>query len=160
MCKPKKLLCELKYIFVFSLARRWPSQTKFKTGEGVLSGLSQELLDFVHGDKLSDRDLEILREEWGDFEEKYNQLAIDLRAKGWEVHPLCVEVGARGFIFAESWLDMVKAFDLSRAENMRLKEAVQLTALHCSHAIFIHRFRREWEPKPLLDVSQWNQRSQ
>ena len=101
---------------------------------------------------------------------RYNQLAIDLRAKGWEVHPLCVEVGARGFIFEgavdprisaaqefrkQSWRDMVKVFGLDKTANRKLQFAVQLTALHCSHAIFVHRYRREWEPKPLLDVSSW-----
>ena len=87
--------------------------------------------------------------------QKYNQLEINLRAKGWKVYPLCIEVGARGCIFAESWRDMVTMLDMNRAAKKELREAVQLTALHCSHAIFVHRFRREWEPKPLLDVYKW-----
>ena len=55
----------------------------------------------------------------------------------------------------QSWRDMVKVFELKKATDKELQRAVQLTALHCSHAIFVHRYRREWEPKPLLDVSSW-----
>ena len=33
---------------------------------------------------------------------KYSQLKINCEAKGWKVHPLCVEVGCRGYV-AESF---------------------------------------------------------
>ena len=86
---------------------------------------------------------------------RYNQLRIDCEAEGWEVFPLCVEVGCRGNV-AESFSWMCKVLGFTAAERRDLKYVLERTAQHCSHAIFAHRFRRKWEPKPLLDVSKWD----
>ena len=43
----------------------------------------------------------------------YNQLQIDCEAKGWEVHPLCVEVGCRGHV-AEPFRYMCRVLGFTR----------------------------------------------
>ena len=86
---------------------------------------------------------------------RYNQLKIDSEARGWKVHPLCVEVGCRGYT-SQSFQQMCKVLGFSSRETRDLKYSVEKTALHCSYAIFVHRYQREWSEKPLLDVSQWH----
>ena len=51
---------------------------------------------------------------------------------------------------------MCKVLGFTKLEVADLKYTVERTALHCSHAIFVFRHRREWEPRALLDVSEWN----
>ena len=87
---------------------------------------------------------------------KYNQLKIDCEAKGWEVHPLCVEVGCRGYV-AESFPRMCKVLGFGKQEEKSLKLAVEKTARHCSHTIFCSRFLKHWEPRPPVDVSTWSE---
>jgi hypothetical protein len=87
---------------------------------------------------------------------KYNQLKIDCEAKGWEVHPLCVEVGCRGYV-AESFSRMCKVLGFGKQEEKSLKLAVEKTARHCSHTIFHSRFLKHWEPRPPVDVSTWSE---
>ena len=86
---------------------------------------------------------------------KYNQLAIDCEAKGWKVHPICVEVGCRGH--PPGWLEMVHTLGFTRAESKQLKYRLEAAALHCSYVIFACRYQYNWIPKPLLDVSAWHQ---
>ena len=28
-------------------------------------------------------------------------------------------------------------------------------AAHCSHVIYVNRYQRQWDPKPLIDVTKW-----
>ena len=86
---------------------------------------------------------------------KYNQLKIDCEDRGWKVHPLYVEVGCRGHV-SQSFHYMCKVLGFMKGEVADLKYTVERTALLCSHAIFVFRHRREWEPRALLDVSEWN----
>ena len=86
---------------------------------------------------------------------KYNQLKIDCEAKGWRVHPFEVEVGCRGYT-AESFQYALRRLGFSRAEIRELKFNVEKTAQHCSHAIFVHRYQKDWGEKPLLDVTRWH----
>jgi len=86
---------------------------------------------------------------------KYNQLKIDCEAKGWQVHPLEVEVGCRGYV-SESFRRMCKVLGFLRSEREALKRAVEQTARHCSHLIFIHRYKKVWEERQPLDVSKWH----
>ena len=88
--------------------------------------------------------------------ERYAKLAMDIRAKGWTVHPLEVEVGCRGYIASQGFVSMCKLFEFTKAEQDKLKNRCKETAQHCSHAIFTQRFQRVWEPKPLLDVGKWH----
>ena len=85
---------------------------------------------------------------------RYNQLKIDCESGGWEVHSLCVEVGCRGHV-SHSFHNMCKVLGFTKKEIKDLKYTVEKTAQHCSHAIVAARYQREWEPKPLLDVSKW-----
>ena len=94
------------------------------------------------------------------FEKKarYNQLSIDLRTEaGWKVHELCIEVGCRGHVGAEGWHSLCRTLGFTKVEKERLKERIEETARHCSHAIFVHRYKREWAEKPLLDVAKWHE---
>ena len=74
---------------------------------------------------------------------RYNQLKIDSEARGWKVHPLCVEIGCRGYA-APSFQHMCGALGFSSRETKALKYSVEKTALQCSYAIFVHRYQREW----------------
>ena len=85
----------------------------------------------------------------------YNQLRINCEAKGWKVYPLCVEVGCRGHV-AQSFHYMCKVLGFTKAEEKELKFCLEKTAQHCSHAIFVHRYVKQWEQKPLLDISKWS----
>ena len=86
---------------------------------------------------------------------KYNQLRIDCENKGWKVHPFEVEVGCRGYT-AESFQYALKKLGFSRSELKALKFTVEKTARSCSHAIFVHRYQKNWGEKPLLDVTRWH----
>ena len=85
----------------------------------------------------------------------YNQLQIDCEAKGWEVHPLCVEVGCRGHV-AEPFRYMCRVLGFTRKEMEDLKYEVEQTALYCSYAIILAWYEHVWQPKQLLDVSKWS----
>ena len=86
---------------------------------------------------------------------RYNQLKIDCVDQGWQVHPLCVEVGCRGHV-SQSYEWMCKKLGFSQAEKKELKFELEKTALHCSHAIVAARYSAEWPLRPLLDVSKWH----
>jgi len=85
---------------------------------------------------------------------RYNQLEIDCKNKGWTVYPFQVEVGCRGYT-AQSFDYTFKKLGFSKREFKDLKFIVEKTALSCSHAIFVHRYQKEWGEKPLLDVTRW-----
>ena len=82
----------------------------------------------------------------------YNQIKIDAEARGWTVHPLYVEVGCRGYV-SKTFDYMSRALGFTKAEARQLKQTVEYTALLCSYTIFVHRYKREWEERPPLDVS-------
>ena len=58
----------------------------------------------------------------------YNELAIDCRAQGWEVHPLCVEVGCRGDV-SPSFHYMCKVLGFTSEENKTLKKNAEEAVL-------------------------------
>ena len=86
---------------------------------------------------------------------KYKQLEIDCKAKGWKVCPLSVEVGCRGYV-AVSFHHMCVTLGFTKSEERELKYRVEKTAQHCSHAIFVHRYQKCWEERLPLDVSKWH----
>ena len=91
---------------------------------------------------------------------KYNKLALELRnpqraGGAWTVHPLEVEIGARGAINPQSWQWMCKIMGFDSNTRDRLTHAVQDAAVHCSHMIFLCRFHKVWETRPLLDTYGW-----
>ena len=49
---------------------------------------------------------------------------------------------------ARSWVSTPNTRD-------RLTHAVQDAAVHCSHMIFLCRFHKVWETRPLLDTYGW-----
>ena len=71
------------------------------------------------------------------------------------VHPLEVEIGARGAINPQSWQWMCKIMGFDSNTRDRLTHAVQDAAVHCSHMIFLCRFHKVWETRPLLDTYGW-----
>ena len=105
-----------------------------------LSGLNLR----VHGKRTSQRTL-TLRETG-----TINWLE-DLRIGAvWVVTPLYVEIGARGAIHEHSWSWMCRRLGIWGKARQRLRTAVQDTAICCSHFLFINRFQKIWERKPLL----------
>ena len=87
---------------------------------------------------------------------RYTELRLDCESNGWKVHPICVEVGCRGFVNPHGWHDMIKDLGFTTSEANKLKEVVEETSEHCSHTIFA-LFRNPWVPKPLLNVTEWHQ---
>ena len=82
----------------------------------------------------------------------YNQIKIDAEARGWEVYPLYVEVGCRGYV--GKTFDYVKrVLGFAKAEARQLKQTMEYTALLCSYTIFNHRYIKMREEKAPLDVS-------
>ena len=89
--------------------------------------------------------------------DKYNQLVIDLRAGNhfgvkWKVMFFCVEIGARGALHESAWGRLCGQLAITGSARKRLTEAVQDTAIFCSHYIFLCRFHAQWEPQVLLDI--------
>ena len=67
----------------------------------------------------------------------YNQIKIDAEARGWNVYPLYVEVGCRGYV--GKTFDYVKrVLGFTKAEARQLKQTMEYTALLCSYTIFNH----------------------
>jgi len=96
---------------------------------------------------------------------KYNQLKIDLRnskypSGAWTVYAFEEEVGARGAINEQPWHWMCKQLDLSPDARKRLTSSVQDAAIYCSHLIYLCRFHRIWDPRPLLNTYRWAEDSQ
>ena len=52
--------------------------------------------------------------------DKYREIVNAAEGNGWKVVPLCVEVGARGYI-NNKWTHMVRALKLDKGANKRLK---------------------------------------
>jgi len=85
--------------------------------------------------------------------EKYNQLKCDIEAKGWKVHDLYVEIGARGHVH-RPYYSLCSVLGFTKAESRELKQVVEQVAKLCSHAIFVARYQRVWQERPLLDLFQ------
>ena len=92
---------------------------------------------------------------------RYNQLAIDLREGKhvggikWKVIPLYVEVGCRGTINKGPWYGMCGSLGFTKTITRRATEAAKDTALWCSYYIFLCRFLKVWEEKPLMGATVW-----
>ena len=91
---------------------------------------------------------------------KYNQLAMDLRnpkreGGAWTVYPLEVEVGALGQVNEQPWMSMCNRLGFSSATRKQLTHAAQAAAVHCSHLIYLCRYHKVWEPRPLMDTYKW-----
>jgi len=92
---------------------------------------------------------------------RYNQLAIDLREGKhvggikWRVIPLCVEVGCRGTISKGPWYGMCSRLGFTKTITRRVTQAATETALWCSYYIFLQRFVKVWEERPLMGASVW-----
>ena len=80
---------------------------------------------------------------------KYEKIRRAAEANGWKVVPLCVEVGARGYINPR-WCDMKKAIGLSTAENRRLRYDVGKIATRCSYFLYLNRRLTEWGTTKLI----------
>ena len=81
---------------------------------------------------------------------KYNKVAIQARDSGWTVHPLCVEVGARGYV-NHKWRHMCKTLDMTNRESKQLQTRVSQTARRCSYFLYLSRKNEVWVQRPLLD---------
>ena len=91
---------------------------------------------------------------------KYSPLATDLRnpkraGGAWTVYPLEVEVSALGVVNEQPWSSMCNRLGLTKTARKQLTHAVQDAAVHCSHLIYLCRYHKVWEPRPLLDTYQW-----
>ena len=89
--------------------------------------------------------------------EKYNQLVVDLRDGNhfgvkWKALFFCVEIGARGALHESAWGRMCGQLRITGSARKRLTAAVQDTAIHCSHLVYLCRFHKKWEPQALMDL--------
>jgi hypothetical protein len=89
--------------------------------------------------------------------DKYNPLAIAIDAKGWTAIPLCVEVGARGYI-NHKWGQMRKVLGMRDWENKALQAHVAQVAQRCSYYIYLSRKNKEWVARPLLNAYSFQDR--
>ena len=81
--------------------------------------------------------------------ENYSKLAVRVRNQGWTLHPLCIEVGARGKTH-DTWLQMAKAFSMKGSESKKLRLRVAQVAQRCSYYLYLNRKNKEWHHPPLL----------
>ena len=82
---------------------------------------------------------------------KYDKLAIAINSKGVVAVPLCVEVGARGYI-NHKWGHMCKVLGMRKWENKFLQARVTEVAQRCSYYIYMSRKNKEWVVRPLLNA--------
>ena len=80
---------------------------------------------------------------------KHQKLIQACKENGWKVVPLCVEVGARGYI-NPNWCHMRKAVGLSNSENRKLRYDVGMIATRCSYFLFLSRKLEEWNTSKLI----------
>ena len=73
----------------------------------------------------------------------------------WRVIPLYVEVGCRGTINKGPWYGMCSALGFTKSITNRVTEAAEDTALQCSYHIFLCRFEKVWEQRPLMGAAMW-----
>ena len=78
-------------------------------------------------------------------------LRCEIEAKGWKVHDLYVEIGARGHVH-RPYYSLCSVLGFTKAESRELKQVVEQVAKLCSHAIFVARYQRVWQERPLLDL--------
>ena len=81
--------------------------------------------------------------------DKYSKIVDAAEGNGWKVVPLCVEVGARGYI-NDKWHHMTRALKLDKRMNKRLRDAVSNVAVRCSYFLYVCLRRREWCTTKLL----------
>ena len=81
--------------------------------------------------------------------DKYSKIVDAAEGNGWKVVPLCVEVGARGYI-NDKWHHMTRALKLDKRMNKRLRDAVSDVAVRCSYFLYVCLRRREWCTTKLL----------
>ena len=82
--------------------------------------------------------------------EKYNKLATAVRNKGWKAHPLCIEVGCRGFT-GHNWQHMAKTLNMKKGMSKRLKMQVAQVAQRCSYYLYLNRKK----PRVVTSTSSW-----
>ena len=68
--------------------------------------------------------------------DKYSKIGDAAEGNGWKVVPLCVEVGARGYI-NDKWHHMTRALKLDKRMNKRLRDAVSDVAVRCSYFLYV-----------------------
>ena len=81
--------------------------------------------------------------------DKYRKIVDAAEGNGRKVVPLCVEVGARGYI-NDKWHHMTRALKLDKRMNKRLRDAVSDVAARCSYFLYVCLRRREWCTSKLL----------
>ena len=103
---------------------------------------------------------ENMRKQHFEKKAKYNQLATDLRnpkrnGGAWTVYPFQVEISALGIVNEQPWMSMCDRLSFSSSARKQLTHAVQAAAIHCSHLIYLCRYHKVWEPRPLMDTYRW-----
>ena len=68
--------------------------------------------------------------------------------------PLEVEIDAQDYN-PQSWQWICKIMGFDSNARDCLTQAEQDAAVHCSHMIFLCRFHKLWENRPLLDTYGW-----
>ena len=91
---------------------------------------------------------------------KYCQLATDLRnpkrdGGAWTVYPHQVEVSALGVVNEQPWMSMCDRLGFCSTTRKQLTHAAQAAAIHCSHLIYLCRYHKVWDPRPLLNTYGW-----
>jgi len=80
---------------------------------------------------------------------KYQKLERTAKRNGWNVTPLYIEVGARGYI-NNKWCTMSKTLGMTNKESQALRHQSSTIAQKCSFYIYLSRANKEWVVRPLL----------
>ena len=76
----------------------------------------------------------------------------DSQKNGWNVTPLYIEVGARGYII-NKWCSMSKTLGMTKKESKALRHQSSTIAQKCSFYIYLSRANKECVVCPLLRSS-------
>ena len=85
---------------------------------------------------------------------KHNSLERDVKAAGWSVVPLCIEVTTRGYIH-DSWGRMSKALGMLKSDSKFLRHSCSRVVKRCSYLLYQSRRFRDWVAGPLVEDYQY-----
>ena len=82
-------------------------------------------------------------------QQRYMDLAAQVREAGWTLHDLTVEAGARGCV-ADTFRRFLKKIGLSSRETRELLKDIAFTTARCSYAIYLAATNDFWPKHALL----------
>ena len=83
---------------------------------------------------------------------RYEQLSIDMKeVNNWNSKIITVEVGARGFV-AKSMNSCLLQIGFTAHSASSICKKISLVVARCSYHIWVCRYNKKWQWKPLLET--------